>query len=129
AQNVQKQLEYDGLGRLTSACEVTSASGSGSCGQSNPATGLLTKYTYNSLGRLISVTQNAQPGAVGGQQTRSYAHDGLGRLTGETNPESGTKGYTYDTDSTCGTSNGDLVKKVDAANNVTCYAYDGLHRT
>jgi len=129
AQNFQKQLEYDGLGRLTSVCEVTSASGSGSCGQSNPATGLLTKYTYNSLGGLISVTQNAQPGAVGGQQTRSYAHDGLGRLTRETNPESGTKGYTYDTDSTCGTSNGDLVKKVDAANNVTCYAYDGLHRT
>jgi hypothetical protein len=29
----QKQYEYNGLGQLTSVCEVTSASGSGACGQ------------------------------------------------------------------------------------------------
>src|ERR1700722_6894265 len=45
----QKQLEYDGLGRLTSVCEITSASGSGACGQANSATGFLTKYTYDAL--------------------------------------------------------------------------------
>jgi hypothetical protein len=77
----QKQLEYDGLGRLTSVCEITSASGSGSCGQSNPATGLLTKYSYNALGDLLTVAQNAQPGAIGGLQSRTYVYDGLSRLT------------------------------------------------
>jgi RHS repeat-associated protein len=49
-------------------------------------------------------------------------------MTVETNPESGSTAYTYDNDSTCGTSNGDLVKRVDALNNVTCYHYDALHR-
>lgn len=53
----QKQLEYDGLGRLTSVCEITSAAGSGSCGQSNAATGFLTKYSYDALGNLLTVTQ------------------------------------------------------------------------
>ena len=52
----------------------------------------------------------------------------LGRLLSETNPENGTTTYTYDSDSTCGTSDGDLVKKQDADGNTTCYAYDALHR-
>jgi RHS repeat-associated protein len=72
------------------------------------------------LGGITSVSQSGQ--------SRSYTYDGLGRLTGETNPESGATAYTYDTDSTCGTSHGDLVKKVDAVGNVICYAYDALHR-
>jgi RHS repeat-associated protein len=124
----QKQLEYDGLGRLTSVCEITSASGSGPCGQSNMTTGFLTKYTYDALGNLLTVAQNAQPGAIGGTQTRSYTYDGLSRLTSEQNPETGTITYTYDTDVTCGTSKGDLVKKIDAVGNVICLAYDALHR-
>ena len=71
----QKQLEYDGLGRLTRVCEITAVAGSGSCGQTNPATGFLTTYgyAYNASGNLIvTVTQNAQPGAIGGTQTRQY---------------------------------------------------------
>ncbi len=122
-----KQFEYDALGRLSSVCEVTSASGSGACGQSSSQTGYLTKYSYNLLG-LTGVTQNAQPGSSG-QQTRTYAFDMLGRMTSEINPEqSGTTSYVYDTDATCGTSAGDLVKRTDAANNVTCYTYDQLYR-
>jgi RHS repeat-associated protein len=127
----QRQLEYDSLGRLTSVCEITSVTGSGSCGQSTSATGFLTKYTYDVLNNLLSVTQNAQPNAVGGQQARAYTYDGLKRLTSETNPEwgPGTANYSYDV--ACGSylaSAGDKTESVDAAGNITCYQYDSLHR-
>src|SRR5713101_653209 len=75
----------------------------------------------------MTVTQNAQA-AAGSQQTRSFAYDGLGRMTSETNPESGSVSYTYDSDTTCGTSIGDLVKRTDGATNVTCNSYDAMHR-
>jgi RHS repeat-associated protein len=124
----RKQFEYDALGRLTSVCEVTNATGSGSCAQTSAVTGYWTTYTYDLNNNLTGVTQNAQ--SSGSQQTRTYAYDDLGRMTSETNPESGTTNYTYDTDTTCGsTYKGDLVKKVDAVGNTTCFAYDLLHRT
>jgi RHS repeat-associated protein len=122
----REQFEYDALGRLTSVCEVTSATGSGTCAQTSTAIGYWTQYVYDALNDLIGVTQNAQ--TAGSKQSRAYAYDYMGRLTSETNPESGTTNYTYDTDTTCGTSKGDLVKKIDAVGNVTCYAYDALHR-
>jgi RHS repeat-associated protein len=120
-----KQLEYDALGRLTSVCEVTSASGSGNCGQLSNPTGFWTKYAYDNPTNSVVVTQSAQGGT---SQSRTYQYDLLGRLTSEANPESGTSSYVYDTDGTCGTYNGDLVKRTDAVGNVTCYAYDSLHR-
>ena len=125
-----KQLEYDALGRLTSVCEITSASGSGSCGQSNPATGFLTKYTYDALGNLLTVTQNAQPGAVGGAQTRTYTYDGLSRMLSESNPETGTTQYYWDTaapNCSFGVA-GQLSEKKDNAGAVTCYYFDSLNR-
>jgi len=121
----RKQFEYDALHRLTSVCEVTSATGSGTCGQTNSVTGYWTEYTYDPNNRLTGVTQNAQSSTT---QTRAYVSDDLGRMTSETNPESGTTSYTYDTDATCGTSKGDMVKKVDAVGNTICFAYDALHR-
>jgi RHS repeat-associated protein len=122
----RKQFEYDSLGRMTSVCEVTSATGSGACAQTSAATGYWTTYTYDVLNHVISVTQNAQSSRT---QTRTYAYDDLGRMTSELNPESGTTTYYYDTDTTCGTSKGDLVKKIDAYGNTICYTYDALHRT
>jgi len=120
-----RQYEYDALGRMTSVCEVTSATGSGSCAQNTAATGFLTQYTYDLNNNLIGVTQNAQASTT---QTRTYTYDDLSRLTSEQNPESATTSYVYDSDSTCGTSKNDLVKKTDAVGNVSCYAYDSLHR-
>src|SRR5262249_7975229 len=79
----RRQVEYDGVGRLTSVCELTSGSGSGSCAQKTTQTGFWTKYTYDVLGNLTGVTQNAQ--ATGNTQTRSYVFDSLSRLTSETN--------------------------------------------
>jgi RHS repeat-associated protein len=122
----RRQLEYDALGRLTSVCEITGLSQSGACGQTTTQTGFWSKYVYDTLSNLTGVTQNAQPN--GTAQTRSYSYDGLSRLTSETNPESGTTNYTYDTDATCGTSSGDLVKRVDTIGNTNCNAYDTLHR-
>ena len=119
------QSQYDGLGRLQSVCEITSATGTGVCGQNSAATGFLTSYTYDTLNDLKTVSQSGQG--------RTYGYDSLSRLTSEANPESGTTSYVYDTDSTCaavyaGPYNGDLVKRVDAVGNVTCYAYDAIHR-
>jgi RHS repeat-associated protein len=123
----RRQLEYDAMGRLASICEITSATQSGACGQTSSQTGYWTKYTYDPRGRLKSLTQNAQ--ASGSSQTRTSVYDWIGRLTSETNPESGTTSYYYDSDSTCGLNlPGDLVKKVDAAGNTTCYWRDALHR-
>jgi len=128
----QRQLEYDSLGSLTSVCEITSTlPGNGSCAQTNAKTGYWTKYSHDALGNLLTVTQNAQASS-GSQQTRTYAFDAMSRLTSETNPENGVTSYIYDTISSgacAGTSYGDLLKRVDAIGNVTCYTYDLLHRT
>ena len=126
----RKQFQYDGLGRLTSVCEMTSdPTWSGNCAQTNPQTGYWTQYAYNVSPNFnsLTVSQNSQSSPI---QTRLYVYDMLGRLTSETNPETANLAYTYvyDTDGTCGTSNGDLVKRVDAKSNVTCYTYDALHR-
>ena len=108
------------------ATRVTTRTGSRSCAQSVSTTGYWTKHTYDVLNDLLTVSQNAQ----GTAQTRTYAYDGLGRMTSEQNPETNqsTYAYTFDTDSTCGTHDGDLVKRIDPQGTVTCYAYDPLHR-
>ncbi len=133
----QRQLEYNGLGQLTSVCEVTngtSAYPGGSCAQNNALTGYWTQYTYDAIGDLTGVTQNAQ--SSGNSQTRSYTYDLMARRTSETNPEIGPStgatpiNYTYDTStSPCtGTYSGDLVQKVDPQGTTTCFTYDALHR-
>jgi len=126
----RKQVEYDALGRVTSVCEITSAAGSGTCGQTSPATGYWTKYSYDVLNDLVSVTQNAQSSQP---QTRTYAYDGLGRMTSETNPESGTTTYYHDSiPSGCYdaglSSPGDTTAISYAAGNLVCTLHDALHR-
>jgi len=128
---ISKQLEYNALGQLKSVCEITaSGQNAGPCGQANPQNGYLTTYVYSPL-YLQTATQNAQGTP---QQTRSFGpYDGLGRMPSETNPETGTVQYFYDSltsDTACGSasSGGDLVKRIDNASNATCFNYDGLHR-
>jgi RHS repeat-associated protein len=126
----RRQLEYDALGRLKSVCELTTAAGSATCGQAVGQTGYWTKYTYNAAGNLTGVTQNAQA-AVANQQTRSYSYDFLGRLISETNPESGTTSYTWDSASVgvcAATSKGDLIVRTNATGFSACSTYDALHR-
>jgi YD repeat-containing protein len=94
------------------------------------STGYWSKYTYDVLNELAAVTQSAQ--GTGTHQTRTYAYDGLGRMTSEENPETNQTAYAYTFDiegTSCNTTyRGDLVKRVDPQGTVTCYAYDGLHR-
>ena len=102
----------------------TTLPGVGACAQNTAQTGYRTAYGYDPLGNMLSVTQGTQP-------PRSFTYDGLGRMLAEYHPESGTTTYTYDTISSgncSGTFNGDKIKRVDAASNVTCYTWDGLHR-
>jgi YD repeat-containing protein len=125
-----RQVEYNSIGQLTSVCEVTAGTSAwpgGNCAQATAKTGYWTKYTYTPLGQITGVTQNAQS-STGQTQTRSYTYDLIGRLIAETNPESGNTNYVYDTNSVCGTYNGDLVSKTDANGAQTCYHYDALHR-
>jgi RHS repeat-associated protein len=126
-EQVQKQYEFNALGRLTSVCELTTASGSGPCNQTVGQTGYLTTYSYNVMGDLMSVTQ--------GSQTRSFTYDKIGRMLARTLPESGLKQFFYDTAPTtpgvaCANTifMGDLVKIYDANGNTICLTYDALHR-
>jgi RHS repeat-associated protein len=122
-QRVQRVSQVDGLGRLTSLCEVTNAtlsvgiSGSttpAACGQDIAETGFLTTYAYDVLNDPTSVTQ-------GPLNPRTFVYDSLARLTSGANPESGTTTYTYDADS-------NLLTKTDARSITTTYAYDKLNR-
>ena len=107
----KRKVQTDGLGRMTAVWE-------------DPA-GLNyeTDYQYDTLGNLTLVTQ--------GGQTRSYVYDMLSRVTSETNPESGTTSYGYDS---C--SGGELCTRIKPRANqtdpntktTTTYAYDALHR-
>src|SRR5712692_9791882 len=130
-----RQFEHDALQRLTSVCEVTAGTTAwpgGTCAQTTSKTGYWTKYTYDPMSNLMTLTQNAQA-ASNLQQTRSYAYDWMSRMTSETVPEIGANGngtatYTFDSDATCGTYTGDVVKRVDAVGDVICSTYDALHR-
>jgi YD repeat-containing protein len=71
-------------------------------------------YTYNSLGKLRTVSLGATP-------LREWTYNSHGFLETESHPESGTTTYTYDVD-------GNLHEKVDANGKHTTYAYDGNER-
>jgi RHS repeat-associated protein len=116
--NKQVITQIDGLGRATAACEVGTTeinNNPGACGLDINASGFLTNYSYSALGDVVQVAQS-------GLANRTYSYDAVSRLTSESNPESGSVSYTYDT----GTA-GDLYQRV--RNSVTTtYSHDALHR-
>lgn len=121
-----RQVQYDALGRPTSVCEVLSSGGSG-CGQNTSASGYLSSYTYT-----VPAAGGSQSSVTQGSQTRAYVYDSVGRLISETNPESGTVTYTYDSGASPAcvpghSSQGDIVERRDARGS-NCYYYDSLHR-
>jgi RHS repeat-associated protein len=85
---------------------------------SSPVT---TFYTYDAAGRLTLVVQ--------GPQRRSFAYDGLGRLTQETTPEANTEALSYTAGG--GLCSGDAsnpCSKVDGRGITTTFTYDALNR-
>jgi RHS repeat-associated protein len=113
----------NGLGELTDVWEITAADDATESitfpNHSEVAAGYRTKYEYDTLGNLITVTQ--RKGTSGAIQTRTFAYDSLKRLTSAANPESGTISYQYD-------NNGNLTQKTDARGIVSTYLYDALNR-
>jgi len=118
--------EVNGLGEVTSVCEITKATGSSSCGQANTAaSGFLTTYTYYPGGKLQQITQNAKGTTT---QLRSFTYDNsnTGRMLTATTPESGTTTTTYDSDPSyyCLPFIGFPIKNVDNTGGTTCFGYD-----
>lgn len=100
----RKSVE-DGVGRLTTLFEPDPTNNNSLTQQ--------TSYTYTVLDSLASVTQ--------GIQTRSFAYDGIGRLTSASTPEAGSVSYQY--------SSFDLVtQRTDARGVVANYYYDPINR-
>jgi hypothetical protein len=91
--NKQVQNQYDGLGRLTSSCAISSTvSGNVACGQSTGSSnGILTTTAYTSGAGYQTVTSSRGPS---NQQQRSVTVDGAGRTTQKVTPEGGTWTYT-----------------------------------
>jgi RHS repeat-associated protein len=127
----QVQKQYDGLGRLTSSCALSStATGNVACGQNvttSPTNGILTTTAYTSASGSQTVSSTR------GVQTRSKTVDGLGRVIVSTTPEGGTWHYYYDSSySSCPSgytgAPGQLEASVDPDGNVLCYQYDSQSR-
>jgi RHS repeat-associated protein len=138
AQRMTRISQTDGLGRLSSLCEVApgpfvGAAGSSSssligssgspvaCGQDIGGTGFLTSYRYNSLDNLLQVSQS-------GIASRTFGYDSLSRLTSATNPESGTATYTYDANGNLFTKAAPAPNQTGTATVTTSYQYDALNR-
>jgi RHS repeat-associated protein len=86
---------------------------------SSGALTLGTCYAYDVRGNLTGVTQMG--GSTSTQwRVRTFAYDGLSRLTSATEPESGTTTYTYDL-------NSNLLTKTSPTVPIT-YTYDALNR-
>ena len=100
----RKKFTYDAFGKLTQVAEP----------DSNGNLTVLTDYTHDAAGRLLTVSMN------GGAQTRAFAYNSYGQVTSATNPENGTVSYTYDGRL--------LISKTDAKYQVTNYEYDTYKR-
>ena len=102
---VSRISQVDGLGRLTTVCEIapttinTQNTGTpANCGTDIAGTGLITTYSYTLATPTTTITQGTQ--TTQGIQIRTFQSDWLGRPTMVSEPESGTTTYSYAYNST-----------------------------
>ena len=105
--SAQRISQTDGLGRMTSLCEVSSISpptgpAPANCGMDSFGSGYLTNYTYDTMGDLCTA-QQAQSGPTNGSSAscpaalssdassvahvRRFSYDAISRLLSNMNPE------------------------------------------
>ncbi len=104
----KRRTSSDGLGRVFQVREPNPTTGSLGSGSFD------TFYAYDAIDNIVEVSQGAQ--------TRRFVYDSLGRLTSESQPESGTTTFSYD-------AAGNLTRRTDARGIRTDYTgYDGNNR-
>jgi RHS repeat-associated protein len=104
----EKQLQYDGLGRLTAVLEQDPSVGG------PPSTSMTTSYSYDLLDNKIQSSQ--------GGQLRTFTYDQASRPMTVTTPEARQVSYSYYTGSNL------MQTRTDARSVVTTYGYDGLNQ-
>lgn len=123
--NKIRQLEYDGLGRVTSVCAVETTGGS-ACNQVDGNSGIVNNFTY-------SYNANGSTNVVNvrGGQNHTDVIDTLGRDYSVFRPEHGTITYTFDKTSVADVCRGSgvtlqglLLKKTNNDGSYECYQYD-----
>ncbi|HKQ75463.1 MAG TPA: RHS repeat-associated core domain-containing protein [Blastocatellia bacterium] len=121
----QRISETNALGHLINVWEVTAADPATESvsfpGYLGISAGYRTKYAYDALDNLKTVTQ--QIGTGGTTQTRTFGYDSLKRLTSATNPETGAGAITYQYDG-----NGNLTGRTDTRGIITTINYDVINR-
>ena len=104
----QKRYVYDAFHDLTQVFEPNAS------GTPNWET----DYSYDAAGHLLGITQKGDGSSAA--RVSTFAYDSLGKMTGESTPEAGTKSYIYDP-------NGNLKSSTNALGMIT-YQYDVLNR-
>ncbi len=93
---VTRVSQIDGLGRITTVCEISSniiqGASPGACGTDIAGTGFVTSYGYDLANHKTTVSQ--------GVQTRVFQTDWIGRPIMASEPERGTTTYAYSNNST-----------------------------
>jgi hypothetical protein len=127
---VSKISQADGLGRVSSVCEISASAlqsiSQVPCTSDIAGTGFITGYSYSLANHQTTVAQGAQ--------NRIFITDSLGRTVSVTEPERGTTNYSYAYSGQPGL--GLVVTRQRAAPNqtnpsvltTTTYAYDSLNR-
>src|SRR5262249_27285573 len=87
-----------------------------------------TDYSYNVLDNLIQAVQKGA--TTDTARIRTYAYDGLSRVTQGVTPEAGTVNfyYTTTTGALCSGNPASLCRRTDARSITATYAYDALSR-
>ena len=123
---VTRISQVDGLGRLTTACEISSNTLQGAspatCGTDISGTGYVTTYSHALASHTTTILQGAQ--------TRVFQHDWLKRPILVQEPESGTTtyGYAYNSTGLVTTRTKPQANQTGSATTTTTTQYDSLGR-